>query len=54
MKGKFLKKALAAALVLTFVSGGTPASLFSQVFGDVTITANAEWDDPDDQGDPGE
>ena len=41
MKGKILKKVLAAALVLTLVSGGVPISPVSDMFGGVGITANA-------------
>lgn len=42
MKGKFWRKALAAALALLIVSGSTPIQPLSQVFEDIAITANAE------------
>ncbi len=42
MRGKILKRAIAAALVLTFVSGGTAIPQISQVFGSTVLTANAE------------
>ena len=41
MKGKILKKVIAAALVLTLVSGGMPISPVSDMFGGAVITANA-------------
>ena len=42
MKGKILKKVLAAALVLTLVTGGMPIAPVSDMFGGVGIVANAE------------
>ena len=42
MQGKILKKILAAALVLTLVTGGVPISPVSDMFGGVGIVANAE------------
>ncbi len=42
MKGKFWRKALAAALALFIVSGSTPIQPLSQVFEDIAITASAE------------
>ncbi len=42
MKGKFWRKALAAALALLIVSGSTPIQPLSQVFEDIAITASAE------------
>ena len=41
MKGKILKKVLAAALVLTLVTGGMPISPVSDMFGGVGIVASA-------------
>ena len=41
MKGKFWRKALAAALALLIVSGGVPIQPLSQVFEDIAITASA-------------
>ena len=42
MKGRFWRKALAAALALLIVSGSTPIQPLSQVFEDIAITASAE------------
>ena len=42
MKGRFWRKALAAALALLIVSGGTPIQPLSQVIEDIAITASAE------------
>ena len=42
MKGKFWRKALAAALALLIVSGSVPIKPISDIFGDMAITANAE------------
>ena len=42
MKGKFWRKALAAAMALLIVSGSVPIKPVSDVFGDMAITANAE------------
>ena len=39
MKGKILKKALAAALVLMLFAGTAPMSSFSGSFGDVSPSA---------------
>lgn len=41
MKGKILKKVLAAALLLALVTGGVPVQPFSRVLDEVAITANA-------------
>lgn len=41
MKGKILQKVLAAALVLTLVSGAVPIQPVSDMFGGAVITANA-------------
>ena len=41
MKGKILKRVLAASLVLTFVSGTVPAQPIADIFGSMSITANA-------------
>ena len=41
MTGKYLKKVLAAALVLTMVSGTLPAVPVTELFGNTVITANA-------------
>ena len=41
MKGKFWRKALAAALALLIVSGSVPIQPFSRVLDEVAITANA-------------
>ena len=41
MKGKFWRKALAAALALLIVSGSVPIQSLSQVFEDIAITASA-------------
>ena len=41
MKGRFWRKALAAALALLIVSGNTPIQPFSQVFDRTVITASA-------------
>ncbi len=45
MQGKILKKILAAALVLTLVSGAVPIAPVADMFGDAVITANAEGTD---------
>ena len=42
MKGRFWRKALAAALALLIVSGSMPIQPLSQVFEDIAITASAE------------
>ena len=42
MKGRFWRKALAAALALLIVSGSTPIQPLSQMFEDIAITASAE------------
>lgn len=42
MKGKFWRKALAAAMGLLIVSGSVPIKPVSDIFGDMAITANAE------------
>ena len=42
MKGKFWRKALAAALALLIVSGGVPVKPFTDIFSPVAITASAE------------
>ena len=42
MKGKFWRKALAAALALLIVSGSAPIKPITDVFGDIAITASAE------------
>ena len=42
MKGKFWRKALAAALALLIVSGGVPVKPFTDIFRPVAITAEAE------------
>ncbi len=42
MKGKILKKILAAALVMTLVSGAVPIAPVADMFGGVAVTANAE------------
>ncbi len=44
MKGGFVKKILAASLVLTLVSGAVPIPQLTDLFGDAVITANAETD----------
>lgn len=44
MKGRFWRKALAAALALLIVSGSAPIKPITDVFGDIAITANAESD----------
>ena len=41
MKGKFWRKALAAALALLIVSGGVPVKPFTAIFSPVAITAEA-------------
>jgi uncharacterized repeat protein (TIGR02543 family) len=41
MKGKFWRKALAAALALLIVSGGVPVKPFTEIFRPVAITADA-------------
>ena len=42
MKGKILKRVVAAALALLIVSGGAPIKPVADMFGDTAITANAE------------
>ena len=42
MKGKILKRVVAAALALLIVSGGVPMQPVADMFGDIAITANAE------------
>lgn len=42
MKGKILKRAVAAALAVLIVSGGVPLQPVADMFGDVAITASAE------------
>jgi len=44
MRGKFWRKALAACLALTMVSGNVPALPFSQMFNTSLATANADID----------
>lgn len=44
MKGKILKKVIAAAVVLTLVTGGMPISPVADLFGGVGIVANANGD----------
>ena len=51
MKGRFWRKALAAALALLIVSGSTPIQPLSQVFEDIAITASAEGTNVDLTGD---
>ena len=41
MKGKFWRKALAAALALLIVSGGVPVKPFTDILSPVAITASA-------------
>ena len=45
MKGKILKKVIAAALVLTLVWGAVPIPPVADMFGDMVITANAAQGD---------